>query len=240
MSTHTSNIRPKPDKVLTDIADYVSGHAIESAEAYNTARLCLIDTLGCGLEALEYPACTKLLGPDRSGNGGAERREGPGHALPARPRHRRIQHRGDDPLAGFQRHLAGGGMGTSLGQPGRHPRRCGLALAHPARAGQGAASHARRADRHDQGARDPGRDRAREQLQPRRARPRRAGEGGDDRGGHSHDGRHARRDRRRALQRLDRRAVAAHLPPRAQRRAAQVVGGGRCRKPRRAHRVDDA
>ncbi|HYT87045.1 MAG TPA: bifunctional 2-methylcitrate dehydratase/aconitate hydratase, partial [Burkholderiales bacterium] len=34
-----------------------------SAEAYNTARLCLMDTLGCGLEALEYPACTKLLGP---------------------------------------------------------------------------------------------------------------------------------------------------------------------------------
>jgi 2-methylcitrate dehydratase len=63
MSTHISNIRPKADKILTDIADYVSGHAIESAEAYNTARLCLIDTLGCGLEALEYPACTKLLGP---------------------------------------------------------------------------------------------------------------------------------------------------------------------------------
>ena len=63
MSTHVSNIRPRPDKVLTDIADYVSGYAIKSAEAYNTARLSLIDTLGCGLEALEYPACTKLLGP---------------------------------------------------------------------------------------------------------------------------------------------------------------------------------
>jgi 2-methylcitrate dehydratase len=63
MSTHISNVRPKPDKVLTDIADYVAGHAIQSDEAYNTARLCLMDTLGCGLEALEYPACTKLLGP---------------------------------------------------------------------------------------------------------------------------------------------------------------------------------
>jgi len=63
MTTHISNVRPKPDKVLTDIADYVSGYTIKSAEAYNTARLCLIDTLGCGLEALEYPACTKLLGP---------------------------------------------------------------------------------------------------------------------------------------------------------------------------------
>jgi 2-methylcitrate dehydratase len=63
MSSHIPNIRPKPDKVLTDIADYVAGHRIDSREAYNTARLCLIDTLGCGLEALEYPACTKLLGP---------------------------------------------------------------------------------------------------------------------------------------------------------------------------------
>jgi 2-methylcitrate dehydratase len=63
MSLHGSNVRPKPDKVLTDIADYVAGHAIKSVEAFNTARLCLMDTLGCGLEALEYPACTKLLGP---------------------------------------------------------------------------------------------------------------------------------------------------------------------------------
>jgi 2-methylcitrate dehydratase len=63
MSTHNSNVRPKPDKVLTDITEYVAGFRIKSQEAYNTARLCLMDTLGCGLEALEYPACTKLLGP---------------------------------------------------------------------------------------------------------------------------------------------------------------------------------
>ena len=63
MSAPVSNVRPKPDKVLIDIAAYVSKHQIKSAEAYNTARLCLMDTLGCGLEALEYPACTKLLGP---------------------------------------------------------------------------------------------------------------------------------------------------------------------------------
>src|SRR5258706_7416444 len=63
MSMHIPNVRPNPDKVLTDIADYVAGHRIDSKEAYNTARLCLIDTLGCGLEALESPACTKLLGP---------------------------------------------------------------------------------------------------------------------------------------------------------------------------------
>ncbi len=63
MSAQVSNVRPKPDKVLVDIADYVGKYEIKSAEAYNTARLCLMDTLGCGLEALEYPACTKLLGP---------------------------------------------------------------------------------------------------------------------------------------------------------------------------------
>ena len=63
MSTHVSNVRPEPDKVLTDIADYVRNSRIESAEAYQTARLCLMDTLGCGLEALGYPACSKLLGP---------------------------------------------------------------------------------------------------------------------------------------------------------------------------------
>src|SRR5829696_8296174 len=63
MSTAVSNIRPDPDKALVDIAEYVTHFQIESAEAYDTARLCLMDTLGCGLEALTYPACTKLMGP---------------------------------------------------------------------------------------------------------------------------------------------------------------------------------
>jgi 2-methylcitrate dehydratase len=63
MGSHISNVRPDPDKVLADIADYVCDYEIKSAEAYDTARNCLMDTLGCGLEALGYPACTKLLGP---------------------------------------------------------------------------------------------------------------------------------------------------------------------------------
>ena len=63
MSSHISNERPAPDKVITDIADYALQFEIKSELAYATARSCLIDTLGCGLEALEYPACTKLLGP---------------------------------------------------------------------------------------------------------------------------------------------------------------------------------
>jgi len=63
VSSHIPNVRPKPDNVLTLIADYALDYPIKSAEAYETARYCLMDTLGCGFEALEYPACTKLLGP---------------------------------------------------------------------------------------------------------------------------------------------------------------------------------
>jgi len=63
MSSHISNVRPEPDQVLVDIVDYVLNYEISSDIAYETARNCLIDTLGCGLEALEYPACRKLLGP---------------------------------------------------------------------------------------------------------------------------------------------------------------------------------
>jgi 2-methylcitrate dehydratase len=63
MSSPISNIRPTPDQVLVDIVDYVLNYQIKSELAYETARNCLIDTLGCGLEALEYPACKKLMGP---------------------------------------------------------------------------------------------------------------------------------------------------------------------------------
>jgi 2-methylcitrate dehydratase len=63
MAAPISNVRPEADKVLVDIADYVAKYTVTSKEAYETARHCLIDTLGCGLEALAYPACAKLLGP---------------------------------------------------------------------------------------------------------------------------------------------------------------------------------
>jgi 2-methylcitrate dehydratase len=63
MSALISNVRPEPDQVLVDIADYAAKFRIASAEAYQTAHYCLLDTLGCGFEALSYPACTKLLGP---------------------------------------------------------------------------------------------------------------------------------------------------------------------------------
>jgi 2-methylcitrate dehydratase len=63
MSLHVSTHRPPFDAVMADIVDYVARGDTASALARETARHCLLDTLGCGLEALEYPACTKLLGP---------------------------------------------------------------------------------------------------------------------------------------------------------------------------------
>ena len=58
-----TNVRPNPDEVLVKIADYVLDKNIDSSEAYNTARNCLMDTLGCGLLALTFPDCKNLLGP---------------------------------------------------------------------------------------------------------------------------------------------------------------------------------
>jgi 2-methylcitrate dehydratase len=63
MSVHVPSVRPEADPELRAIADYVTEFRIDSAEAYATAHYCLLDTLGCGFEALTYPACTKLLGP---------------------------------------------------------------------------------------------------------------------------------------------------------------------------------
>jgi 2-methylcitrate dehydratase len=54
---------PAADPLLGAIADYVLGYRVESAEAWDTARLCLFDALGCALEALSQPECVKLLGP---------------------------------------------------------------------------------------------------------------------------------------------------------------------------------
>src|SRR4051794_17358004 len=55
--------RAEADQLLQEIADYTPGARIDSAEAWQTARYCLLDALGCGLLALGYPACGKLIGP---------------------------------------------------------------------------------------------------------------------------------------------------------------------------------
>ncbi|QBR84360.1 bifunctional 2-methylcitrate dehydratase/aconitate hydratase [Legionella israelensis] len=57
------NIKPEYDQVMIDIADYILDKELHSEEAYETARLCLMDTLGCGILALNFQECTKLLGP---------------------------------------------------------------------------------------------------------------------------------------------------------------------------------
>ncbi len=67
MTASSSKNRPEPDPILVDIAEYVTGYSIESSLAFETARHCLIDSLGCGLLALRYPECTKHLGPVISG-----------------------------------------------------------------------------------------------------------------------------------------------------------------------------
>ncbi|RPG36571.1 MAG: 2-methylcitrate dehydratase, partial [Gammaproteobacteria bacterium TMED225] len=57
------NVRPDFDPIISEIAQYVSTYQINSDLALSTARNCLIDTIGCGLLALQFPACTKMLGP---------------------------------------------------------------------------------------------------------------------------------------------------------------------------------
>src|ERR1700710_945866 len=65
MSSHDikSAERPAPDSALVAIADYAQSFKINSDQAYETARYCLMDTLACGFQALKSPACTKLMGP---------------------------------------------------------------------------------------------------------------------------------------------------------------------------------
>ncbi len=65
MNHHTveENVKPDYDQVMIDIADYVLTKDIDSSEAYDTARLCLMDSLGCAMLALDFSECTKLLGP---------------------------------------------------------------------------------------------------------------------------------------------------------------------------------
>ncbi len=63
MSAPISNVRPSPDPLLAELADYALNLNAPSDEALDTARWCLADTLACGIMALAYPACTKLLGP---------------------------------------------------------------------------------------------------------------------------------------------------------------------------------
>jgi 2-methylcitrate dehydratase len=63
VSANITKVKQEFDKEIIDIVDYVENYEIKSEVAYETAWNCLLDTLGCGLEALEYDECKKLLGP---------------------------------------------------------------------------------------------------------------------------------------------------------------------------------
>jgi 2-methylcitrate dehydratase len=62
-SQSESNVRPDPDSEVVAIADYVLQGDVANEEAFDTARYCLMDSLGCALLALQYPACRRHLGP---------------------------------------------------------------------------------------------------------------------------------------------------------------------------------
>ena len=121
---------PPTDKVLTDIADYVLGYRVESPLAFETARYCLIDTLGCGLEALEYPACTKLLGPIVPGTIVPHGARVPGTPYQLDPVQAAFNIGCMIRWLDFNDMLAGGGMGPSVRQSRRHSRGRRLAVAH--------------------------------------------------------------------------------------------------------------
>jgi len=63
MDDYRSAQRPKPDELLLQLAEYALGKNVNSVEALQTAHYCLLDSMGCAIRALNYPACTKLLGP---------------------------------------------------------------------------------------------------------------------------------------------------------------------------------
>ena len=194
--------RPKRadwDQALVDIADYVCNYEIDSDLAYETAHYCLMDTLACGFQALDYPACTKLLGPVVPGAtlAGGARVPGTSYEL-------------DPVMAAFNIGAMNRWLDfndTWLAAEWGHPSdNLGGILAtadylsRQARAqGEDAADDARCADADDQGARDSGRAGAGEQLQPRRPGPRAAGARCLDGGRHAHARRRSRTGDERGL-----------------------------------------
>ena len=95
MSAHDirSAERPPFDTILQSMADYVMDYdASQSALAMETARYCLIDSLACALMALDYPECTKLLGPVVPGAGTVRRAADLGVLLTGGQRLRLVTH----------------------------------------------------------------------------------------------------------------------------------------------------
>ena len=215
--------------------------ALERGLAMETARLCLMDTLGCGFLALGHPGLREAPRPDRAWRDAARARRARSRDGPrARAGAGGVQHRRHGAVARFQRHLARRGVGASLGQSRRDPRRRGLCGTFAAGRGPGLPARARRARRDDPGARDPGRPRARERLQPRGAGPCAACPGRLRRGRDPAAGGLPRAGRERPLQRVSRRRRAQGLPPCPEHRLAQELGRGRRHEPGRPARAPGA
>src|SRR5258706_2954587 len=90
MSAHSTNTRPAFDKVIADIADYVELYKVKSPLALETAHYCLIDSLGCGFEALGLPPCAKLLVPLVPGTHGQHGARVPGTPVELDPSHAEV------------------------------------------------------------------------------------------------------------------------------------------------------
>ena len=155
MSSHISNVRPAPDKVLVDIVDYVTSYKIKSKDAYETARYCLMDTLGCGFEALEYPACTKMLGPIVHGTVVPNGARVPGTQFQLDPVKAAFDIGAMIRWLDFNDTWLAAEWGHPVGQPRRHSCHRRLAIAQRFGVGPRTAFGQRRTDRDDQGARDP-------------------------------------------------------------------------------------
>ncbi len=95
-----SALRPEPDQSMVDIAEYVVNQRVDSDVARDTARYMLMDSLACAMLAMKFPGCVRHLAPA-------------GGVLYWYP----------DPLARFQRYLAGRRVGTPIGQSGFYPGR---------------------------------------------------------------------------------------------------------------------
>ena len=200
-----------------------------------------MDTLGCGLMALHYPACTKLLGPTVPGMTVHNGARVPGTRYELDPVAAafnigciiRWLDFNDTWLAAEWGHPSDN-LGAILGVTDYLSRQIdsGAAFTLAPTGGESRSEaarkkplhHSRGPHRDDQGARDPGHPRARKQLQPRRPRPRAARPHRVHRRRHATPRRHARPDHQRRLQRLGRWRRAPHLSPRAEHRFPQISG----------------
>jgi 2-methylcitrate dehydratase len=228
MSSHDykSAQRPQPDELLVAIADYAKHYQVDSGQAYETAKYCLMDTLACGFQALKYPACTRLLGPVV-----------PGATMPAVRACRAPSYELDPVMGAFSigamvRWLdfndtwlaaewghPSDNLGAILSVADYLSRRAILLAEKPLNMRDVLTASIKAHEIQGVLALENSFNR----VGPR---PRIAGARGLDGDGHADARRLDGADRERALQRVDRRRELAHLSPRAEHRIAQELGRG--------------